>query len=67
MVSPYAPLASESDIAETFPPGTPVFVQHKNVSTRSTILSVPIDSSNNANKHHYYTMNVTHVPILSVY
>jgi hypothetical protein len=53
-----APLASTSDIAEPFTPGTSVFVQHKNVSTRATILSAPLDSSDTVKEHHYYTVNL---------
>jgi hypothetical protein len=53
-----APLASESDITEPFPPGNSVFVQHKNVSTRATVLSVSLDSSDTAKEHHYYTVNL---------
>jgi hypothetical protein len=53
-----SPLASKSDITEPFPLGTSVFVQHKNASTRATFLSVPLDSSDTAKEHHYYTVNL---------
>jgi hypothetical protein len=53
-----APLASEYDIAEPYLPGTSVFVQHKNVSTRATILSISLDASDTVKEHHYYTVNL---------
>jgi hypothetical protein len=39
------PMMMDTDTAEAFPPGISVFIQDKGASTRATVISVLVDSS----------------------
>jgi hypothetical protein len=52
------PPTTETDIADPFPPGISIIIQDKGVSSRATVLSVPINSSDTSDEYHLYTVNL---------